>query len=331
MSFQQKIDSLKTIYTKLSTNNDWFDELAYKAQIENQWFTKENIELAVKSIKDNFLNEAKLNEWLQKYDFVSTSKTVGIIAAGNLPLVGFHDVFCCFVLNIPAKVKLSSKDTVLMTYFINLLKEADKNWNIEIVERLIDYDAVIATGSNNSNRYFEQYFAKVPSILRKNRNSVAVLNGKESKEDLENLAKDIFQYFGMGCRNVTQVLLPEGYDVTHLFPHFSAYDHYADHKLYKDNFDYNCTLLLMNQVPHLANYFVILKEDTSLHPRLATLHYSFYKTEEAVTKYLQENAEEIQCIVGNSNKYLPFGKAQQPELWDYADNVDTIGFLLELN
>lgn len=328
MSFQKKINYLKQIGEKLSNNNNWFEELAYKAQIENQWFTKKSIDLSVQSIINYFLNEDKLTTWLENYTYKKVDKTVGIIAAGNLPLVGFHDVLCCFVLDLHTKIKLSSKDTVLMTFFINLLQESDTNWKVEIVERLTDFDAVIATGSNNSNRYFEQYFASVPSILRKSRNSVAVLQGNETKEDLENLATDIFQYFGMGCRNVTQVFIPEGYDVTKLFPHFEAFEFYADLKLYKDNFDYNCTLLLMNQVPHLANYFVILKEDNGLHPRLATLHYSFYKNEAEVNNYLDANKDEIQCTVGNLNSFIPFGKAQQPELWDYADNIDTIEFLI---
>lgn len=327
MSFKEKIAALAEIQHKLNPIPDSLQETIHKAFADNQWFTKENMMLSIESVRDYFFDKEKLEKWLSGYSESKVSKTIGIIAAGNLPLVAFHDVLCCFVLDAPVKIKLSSKDYQLMNYFINLLKEADSNWKIDIVEKLTGYDAVIATGSNNTHRYFEEYFSHVPNILRKNRNSVAILNGQETDEEIEKLADDIFMYFGMGCRNVSKLFLPENYDVTQLFPKFSKFEHYADHKLYKDNFDYNCTLLLMNQVPHLANYFVILKEDNSLHPRLATLHYSFYKNEAEVNKYLDANKDEIQCIVGKFNNFIPFGKTQQPELWDYADNIDTVEFL----
>jgi hypothetical protein len=333
MSFEKKIEILTNLAQTLQSSPEGLEVAIRKAKQQNQWFTADNVKLSVDAIIHHFLAENQLRKWLSNYSFNSTKKTIGIIAAGNIPLVGFHDVLCCFVCNFPIKVKLSSKDTPLMEYMIELLQEADKSWKAEIVERLHEFDAVIATGSNNTHRFFEQYFSKVPSLLRKHRNSIAVIDGSETKEELTALADDIFQYFGMGCRNVTKLMLPQGYQPESIYQYFEKYDHLADHKLYKDNFDYNCTLLLMNQTKHLANYFAILKEDESLYSRLATIHYSFYHSEEELKKYLIENNQQIQCIVGHPSPHytsVPFGKAQQPELWDYADNVDTLNFLLSL-
>lgn len=326
MTLLEKIEQLDAWGKSILANQNDLEHLMHQAKVVNQWFTIENSQLSINAIAEKFLNAEKLKQWLSAYKTNDkANKRVGIISAGNLPLVGFHDVLCAFVLGLPTQIKLSSKDEVLMKHFIHQLQTIDKEWKVEIVERLKDFDAVVATGSNNTNRYFEYYFKKVPSLLRKSRSSVALLKGNETAEELKLLADDIFQYFGMGCRSVGSLLLPKNYEVIQLFEAFEHYSFLADHKLYKDNFDYNCTLLLMNQIKHLASEWLILKEDKSLHPRLATVHYQFYNSEEEAQEILHKHKEEIQCIVGQD---IPFGKAQQPELWDYADGVDTMGFLL---
>lgn len=334
MNLQEyKINCLQEFSALLSFENEVFASVCRQAEIKNKWFTQEAIKQAFEAIKSNYLSKEKLENWLLNYSLHGVDKIIGIIAAGNIPLAGFHDILCCFVCNAPVLVKTSSKDEALLKFVVNSLKEIDITWKAEISDRLKQYDAVIATGSNNSNRYFEQYFSKVPNILRKNRNSIAILNGNETDKELNELTKDIFTYFGLGCRNVSFLLLPKGYNVEELFPHFESYQHFNGHALYKDNYDYNRTLLLMNKELHLANDFIMLKEEPALQSRLATLHYSFYNTEEDIQNFLIDHHAEIQTVVCKDNqkwKSVPFGKAQEPTLQDYADGLDTLGFLLGL-
>lgn len=330
---EYKIERLQELNNLLDKDNE---ELAAKirlAEIKNKWFTPGHSWQMIEALKSAYLDSQKLENWLSTYEIKEVQKPLGIITAGNIPLVGFHDVLCAFVVNAPTKVKLSSKDEVLMRFIIEELQKLDITWEIEIVDRLQDFKAVIATGSDNSNRYFEQYFSKVPSILRKNRNSLAVLSGEETAKELDLLAHDVLTYFGLGCRNVSKIFVPKGFDITQLFPHFDLFQEYVNHSLFKDNYDYNRTLLLMNLDKHLANDFLIAKEDASLHSRLATIHYSFYEKPEEVQDFIIEHHEELQVVVGRANKLwksVDFGYAQQPELNDYADHIDTIEFLLSL-
>ena len=279
---EYKIERLQEFKVLLTSENEALLTAIRQAEIKNRWFSEANIWKSIEAIRTQFLDESLLQAWLSAYDFKAVEKTIGIITAGNIPLVGFHDVLCAFVVNAKTKIKLSSKDEALMKFFIKELKALDITWDVEIIERLTDFEAVIATGSDNSNRYFEQYFKKVPNILRGNRNSLAVLNGKETKAQLDALAEDIFNYFGLGCRNVSKIFVPRDYDITKLFPHFDLFQDCVNHNLYKDNYDYNRTLLLMNLDKHLANDFVIVKEDESMHSRLATVHYAFYDKPEEV-------------------------------------------------
>lgn len=330
---EYKIERLQEFKALLTKENNELVNLVRLAEIKNKWFTESNIWQMLESIKNQFLDKAKLRQWLESYELKEVKQNLGIIAAGNIPLVGFHDVLCAFVLNTPIQIKLSSQDEVLMKYVVEELQKIDITWNAEITERLQNYKAVIATGSDNTNRYFEQYFSAVPNILRKNRNSLAVLSGDESAKELDLLAHDTLEYFGLGCRNVSKIFIPEGYDITKLFPHFDLFKEYVNHNLFKDNYDYNRTLLLMNLDKHLANDFLIVKEDPSLHSRLATVHYSFYKSIEDVQDYIIEHHEDLQVVVSRPSdlwKSADFGKAQQPQLDDYADNRDTIEFLLSL-
>ena len=332
---ENKLNLLEALGKKLvSTDNESLNNIKISAERRNRWFTQEFIDFAFLSISENFLNKSKLEKWLSNYDFSKFDKnqTIGLILAGNLPLVGFQDILTCFVLGVNVKMKLSSKDEVLTKYMVKELLEIDPEWNCEFVERLQGYDKVIATGSNNTNRYFEFYFKKVPNLLRTNRNSIAILTGNESDEELETLADDIFMFFGHGCRNISKLFFPEGFDVTKLFPFFKKYEHLHHHKLYMDNYDYTRTILLMNQTDHYANEFIMLKEEEHLQSRLATVNYSFYKTENEIVDYISEHKNDIQCVISQPTDLwnsFKFGQAQKPDLWDYADNVDVIAFLIK--
>lgn len=328
-----KIERLQELKEKLHADNEKLNVAIRQAAIKNKWFTPEHSWEMIEAIKSDFLDAEKLANWLANYPIKEVNKTLGLILAGNLPLVGFHDILCAFVLNVPVKIKLSDKDSVLSKYLIEELQSLDITWSVEFVERLQGFDAVIATGSNNSNRYFEQYFQHVPNLLRKNRNSLAVLQGKETEEELNGLAHDALSFFGLGCRSISKIFVPKDYPVEQLFKHFDLYQEYINHHLYKDNYDYNRTLLLMNNSPHLANDFVMLKEDASLQSRLATIHYSFYENLEDVQNDIIQHHEDLQVVVSQENplwKSVAFGQAQRPGLSDYADHVDTIDFLLSL-
>jgi len=235
-----------------------------------------------------------------------------------------------------AQIKLSDKDQYLLPYLLQLLAKFDERAGsyFEIVPNLRDFEAVIATGSNNSSRYFEAYFSKVPNIIRKNRNAIAVLTGDESAEELQRLGEDVFQYFGLGCRNVSKIYVPRQYDFNTLLEALYEYRGIILHTKYKNNFDYNYALYILNKTTHLANGCIILTESQSLQSRIAGLHYEYYDNLAQMDAEIEARAEEIQCVVAQDNllsaRTLPFGKAQQPELWDYADGVDTMQFLLAL-
>ena len=328
-----KVERLLELNDLLNKENENLVQCVGLAEIKNKWFTQENIWQMINAIKTNYLEPSKLNQWMDSYTLNELNTSVGIICAGNIPLVGFHDILCAFVVNAPTQVKLASKDEVLMKFIIEQLQTLDITWQVEIVNRLQNYKAVVATGSDNSHRYFEQYFQSVPNILRSNRNSIAIITGDETAHELDLLSHDVLAYFGLGCRNVSKIFLPEGFDVTTLFTHFDNFKEYVNHNLYKDNYDYNRTLLLMNLDKHLANDFIIAKEDDNLHSRLATIHYSFYKHTEEVQDYIIENHENIQVVVSRPSTFwesVDFGQAQKPSLSDYADNIDTLDFLLSL-
>jgi hypothetical protein len=334
---EQAIDNLVALGNRLKTEGIT-DEMIAKAAGKNPWFVESFIRYALKALEEEMLSKRKLNEWLGRYQLKPVNKRVGLIFAGNVPLTGFHDFLCCYVAGCSMKIKLSSKDDTLFPGILNLLAEIDPAVNklVEIVERLKDFDAVIATGSNNTNRYFEYYFRKYPKILRKNRNAVAILTGEETPDELRGLAGDIFTYFGFGCRNVSKIYVPQGYDVRQLYPHFDTYKWMHGHTRYMNNYDYNCTLLLLNKTPFTSNEIVMLAENTSIPSPIATVHYEFWHDENLLHDNLHRQAEKIQCIVSsNPQKWnlagsAKMGQAQHPQLWDYADGVDTMEFLLRL-
>jgi len=320
-------------------NNDLFYndfiQLIELSQSHNGWFTPEQVYHAVQSWA-KALTEDNLNQWLSNYDFSKVqAKTVGLILAGNIPLVGFHDFLSVVISGHKVLVKTSSNDQYLIKFLVKYLISIDseiENYITFTDGKLEHFDAVIATGSNNTARYFEYYFKEKPSIIRKNRNSVAVLNGSESHEDLVRLGEDIFRYFGLGCRNVSKLFLPKDYNFEKFFKAMYEYKDVIFYEKYSNNYDYNKAVFLMSNFKLLDNEFLTLKEDTSYASPISSVFYEYYETIEEVKKQLKQDVDQIQCIVSNGliEDSIPFGKTQQPELWDYADNVDTLEFLLQI-
>ncbi|NII81680.1 MULTISPECIES: acyl-CoA reductase [unclassified Pedobacter] len=321
---------------KLLTNpTDILGNAFYSAESANAWFTAENIKKSILSFAE-MLNEADLAIWFESVKFSTSPKKVGLILAGNIPLVGLHDVLCVLATGNIALIKLSSADDKLIKAVIAELIKIEPAFDdkIEYVERLKDFDAVIATGSNNSSRYFDYYFSKVPNIIRKNRNSVAVLDGSESFEDIQNLGNDIFDYFGLGCRNVSKIYFPKGYDIANFYEGIESFQPIINHFKYNNNYDYNKSIYLVNAAKHFDNGFLLLKEDESFTSPLAVLFYEEYNKLQEVEDKLRENSENIQCIITKSPlsfNTFSFGQSQHPKLWDYADNVNTVEFLNGLN
>jgi hypothetical protein len=312
------------------TIDDWY----FRATGYNNWFTRENVKSAVKALA-YMLQEEKLEKWTDNYALGgSTGKTVAVIMAGNIPLVGFHDFLTVLLAGHNVLAKMSSQDPFLLKKVTEMLVEIEPNFEKSITliikEPIQNFDAVIATGSNNSARYFDQYFSKYPHIIRKNRTSVAVLTGKESKDEIEALGRDIFLYYGLGCRNVSKLLVPESYDFQFFIKSLESFSTVADHHKWVNNYDYNKSIYLVNREPHLDSGFFLMKEDNGWVSPISVLFYEFYQSEEDLQTKLNAKKELIQCTVGTMEETIPHGKAQQPELWDYADGVDTMEFLTKL-
>ena len=312
-----------------------FEKMLQKAEAENGWFTVENIKFALNSWSEA-LSEENLQKWISNYKIDETKpKTIAIVMAGNIPLVGFHDFLSVLITGNKVLAKLSSNDKTLLPFLSEKLIEIEpefKNY-IEFTEdKLENFDAVIATGSNNTSKYFEYYFGKYPNIIRKNRNSVAVLSGNETEEELTQLADDIFQYFGLGCRNVSKLYVPENYNFEKFFKAMFSWKEIIHNHKYINNYDYNKAVYLMDSFPLLDNEFMLLKEDKGFSSPISVVFYEEYSSFENLSNELKEQAENIQCIVSKAGikNEIPFGKAQNPELWEYADGVDTVAFLLKL-
>jgi len=283
------------------------------------------------------LNKPDLTKWLVNYALGETrnGKRIGLILAGNIPMVGFHDILCTLVTGNYALIKASSQDARLVRYVLEMLTAIEESFKDQytFVERLENFDAIIATGSNNTSRYFEYYFGKVPHIIRKNRNSIAVLTGNETAEQLSSLGHDIFDYFGLGCRNVSKLLVPKGYIFNFFFESIEHYQPIINHHKYNNNYDYNKSIYLVNSDKHLDNGFLLLKEDSRLASPLAVLYFEYYDDLPSAELKLNEDSSQIQCVASSihlniKNQVVGFGKSQQPALWDYADGVDTMKFLV---
>ncbi|ASK28962.1 acyl-CoA reductase [Chryseobacterium sp. T16E-39] len=307
-----------------------FELLLKRSEIENPWFTIDNQKFAFQQWAD-LLTEENLKDWLKDYSASEVSKRVGLILAGNIPLVGWHDVISVVLSNHIPVIKLSSKDKYVIPFLLEKWKEfSDNEVMYEFVEKLENFDAVIATGSNNTARYLEYYFKNHLNIIRKNRTSVAVLKGDETEAELKLLANDIFQYFGLGCRNVTRIFIPEDFVIDRLFESFIDHKDIINHHKYANNYDYNRAVYLLNQDQFWDNNFVMLKEDDKLFSPLSVINFSRYKSIDDVRSFLADNEENIQCVVAKDELELNsihFGEAQNPGLDTYADNVDTMKFL----
>ena len=327
MNLQARIEHFFTLGdTFFDPQNETFQLAKQKAFQQNSWFLPVFMDHATNQIKQSFLSLEALKHWANSYPSLSnlpTGKKVGIVMAGNIPLVGFHDLLSTLIAGHTAVVKLSSKDTVLMKFVIDSLIEINPAFQDLIIEQeqLKNCDAYIATGSNNTGRYFEQYFGKYPHIIRKNKTSIAILDGHETKAEFDLLADDMLLYFGMGCRNVTQIWVPEGYDFIPLLEAMKKYNYLGDEHKYKHNYDYQLALLMMNRQFYMDTGGILLSENPSPFAALSQIHYQFYTPGKLPTI----DSSEIQCIVGQNG--IAFGGPQKPNLSDYADGVDTLEFL----
>lgn len=321
-------------------NNLFFDAFLMqinRAEEFNSWFTKDNVLLAFESWS-TALTQENLKKWTNSYNFenLNAPKTVAVIMAGNIPLVGFHDFLSVLISGHNALVKLSTNDNKFLPLIAQFLFKQNENFKNKIVfteEKLENFDAVIATGSNNTARYFDYYFGKYPNITRKNRNSVAILTGSETQQELELLGEDIFNYFGLGCRSVSKIYVPKNYNFDILFNALYKFKDIINYKKYENNYDYNKAIYLMSLFNILENGFLMLKEDSSFTSPIATLFYEYYSSFNELLVDLNSKKELIQCIVSNENVVdsVNFGESQHPKLWNFADNVDTIEFLLKLS
>lgn len=305
------------------------------AEETNGWFTKDNLIYSLKGWS-NQLTYSNINTFILKYDMTSIScKNVAIIMAGNIPLVGFHDFFSVLISGHNVVVKQATNDKQLLPLIAKYLEIVEPGFKSKITfvdGQLKDFDAVIATGSDNTARYFEYYFREVPSIIRNNRNSVAVLNGNETKNDLEALSIDIFRYYGLGCRNVSKLFVPKSYDFKDFFQSIYSWHPIINQSKYANNYDYNKAVYLMSEFDMLENGFLMLKEDHRYSSPIATLFYEFYDSKKTLKKRLNKDHTKIQCVVASNflDSEIKFGCTQTPNLWDFADNVDTIEFLLKI-
>jgi hypothetical protein len=344
MNLEQRIDLLAKLGNYCQSADPGWQAARQRANNENGWFSPEFIDQAVTSIAREFLQKDKLTQWAARYALPAENptetlaknpaenhspKNIGLIMAGNIPLVGFHDFLAIFITGHRQTIKPSSRDEALIRHLVTQLIAFDPGAGslVSFAERLNGCDAYIATGSNNSARYFEYYFSKYPHIIRRNRTSAAVLNGRETKEELETLADDVYQYFGLGCRNVTKLYVPGDYDFVPLLDAFRKYNYLAGYARYKHNYDYRLTILLLNKKFYMTNGSILLEENASPFTPISVLHYEYYREGVDPAATLAGDPD-IQCIIGHG--HIPFGKAQQPSLTDYADGVDILQFLRDL-
>jgi hypothetical protein len=332
MILQDRINDLAQLGDYMLSHEKGWIEAKQKASLQNGWFIPEFVELAVENIAKNFLRKDQLNSWAVHYDLQSknqTSKIIGIVMAGNIPLVGFHDLLAAFISGHNAVIKPSSKDEVLIKHLVDTMA----SWNHEtrdliiFSEMLKNCDAYIATGSNNTSRYFDHYFGKYSHIIRRNKTSIAILQGNETNIELEKLADDVYQFFGLGCRNVTKIFVPDKYDFEPMLNSFKKYDDLADHHKYKNNLDYNLALHILNNKFYMTNGSLIITEDPSIFSPIGQLNYEHYNNLDSILTSIS-NSHEVQCVVGHD--HIPFGHAQCPGLFDYPDKEDTMAFLNSL-
>ncbi len=314
-------EGLNALIQTANTYNNWFIPQFVNTSIGNIAILLEEKELI------NFCNTQGATD----ENSVSQQKTVAVVCAGNIPMVAFHDIMCVLLSGHKVLIKLSTDDDILLPFFLKLLIHYEPNFESNILfaqGKLTNFNAVIATGSNNTANYFNFYFSKYPNIIRKNRTSIAILTGSETEHDFKSLAQDIFLYFGLGCRNVSKLLVPKGYNFNLFFESIIDFSFVVNNKKYGNNYDYHRAIYLLEQIPFLDNNFLMLKQSADLHSPVGVLYYDFYEDEKDITTYLSKNTEHLQCIMGKN--YIPFGYSQQPVISNFADNVNTLKFLLTL-
>ena len=337
--FLSQFSTKKTIKKDSILFNDLFFE-AFEMQIKrakefNGWFNQENVLFSIENWS-KALRKKNINTWLSSYDLKEKpQKEVAIIMAGNIPLVGFHDFLCVLMSGHKVLVKLSSNDKYFIPLIAKYLEyiEPEFKGSIAFTEaKLENFDAVIATGSDNTSRYFEYYFGKHPHIIRKNRNTIAVLSGNESEVALEKMTDDIFRYFGLGCRSVSKVFIPKGYDLDKIFKASFIHKDIINYERYANNYEYNKAVYLMSLFDIRENGFLMLKEDSSYSSPISSLFYEYYEDLQDLKKRLAKDIDKIQCITSDIQELngIPLGETQNPQLWDYADKVDTLKFLLTI-
>ncbi len=337
MSIESRINNLHLLGEYIKEGSESLEKVKKQAKLENPWFTIENIELALEAIAEKMLDKSVLQSWSSRYKINQVkAKKVGLLLAGNIPLVGFHDILCTYISGHSALVKSSSKDTALTHHLISELNRiSGEEINVAFVDRLNEMEAIIATGSNQSARQFERYFNKFPNIIRRNRNAISILDGSETETELLALGKDVFQYFGLGCRNVSKIYIPQGFDKAKLVEIFhEEFKDLIEHSKYKNNYDYNYAVFLLNADDFLASGSIILRKSEDIISRIACLHYEEYKDLDTVEQLLKERKDEIQCISSkaplNGVETVLLGACQEPRIDDYADGVDTMSFLTNL-
>jgi len=334
-----KFIQLGEYLSKIDLNSKTYSDLLKiinSSTIKNKWFTKRTILFALKNWS-NLLSYNNINIWLSKYQIPKTinKKKVALILAGNIPLVGFHDLLCILITGHKAVIKCSSNDDLLIPFLYNKIFEPTYIFKGDVIfekKRLKHFDAVIATGSNNTSRYFDYYFSKVPNIIRKNRNGISVIEGCESIKELERLAEDVVSYFGLGCRNVSKVFVPKGYDLNLILKPLEKHSYLLNSNLYYNNYIYNKSVCTINNTKYLDNGFIIFKKSKSYSSPVGTLHYEYYEDLNKLKNKLKNDKSKIQCIASKikSLNSVPYGDLNKPKLWEYADNIDTINFLLNL-
>ncbi|MVZ66978.1 acyl-CoA reductase [Sphingobacterium sp. DK4209] len=330
---EQRIQAFSKLGTFLSSNDESIQSILELAERRNPWYSKSFVQQQFLAFGKQ-LNQENLTKWLANSPDTESEKVVGLVLAGNLPLVGFHDILSVLISGFKAQIKTSSDDAGLTQFVLDKLVEIEPAFaaRFTIVDILRDYDLVIATGSNNSARYFEHYFGKKPHIIRKNRNSIAVLNGEETNEQLMKLGHDIFDFYGLGCRSVSKIYIPEDYDIARFFESIESFNWIQNHHKYNNNYDFNKSIYLINKNQHYDNGFLLLKEDESMTSPLAVVHYERYRDIFVVEAYLNRQSENIQCVSSEialaiESPVFPMGSSQAPALDDYADQVNTLEFL----
>ena len=337
MLLEQRIECFAELGRRMLESGFLSESKMREAISKNAWFTEDSIKESINSIATEYLDKQKLSDWCLNYEFKDNGhKSVALILAGNIPLVGFHDILSVLISSHNVQIKMSERDSVLVNLILDTLIDIDDRFSerIKIVDRIKDFDAVIATGSDTTAAYFHKYFGQVDNIIRSNRHGIAVIRKSDDTDKLRDLSKDVFQYFGLGCRNVSKLYVEEGFELNTFF---EAIEHNKDvihHNKYKNNFDYNHAGFLLNKEAFLTNDFLLVREDSAISSRIASLHYEYYNSEADLVKELSNRSEEIQCIVSSSDieglDTFRFGHAQSPGLMDYADQVDTLEFLLNI-